>query len=86
MAFNLRRFQSSDDNTSAIAITENPVQHSGTKHIDIRYHFIREHVMNDTVELHFVTNEKELADIFTKTLDESTFTVLVSELGMLNFS
>ena len=74
------------DNTSAIAITENPVQHSRTKHIDIRYHFIREHVMNDTVELHFVLSEKQLADIFTKPLDESTFTRLVCELGMLNFS
>ena len=74
------------DNTSVIAITKNPVQHSRTKHIDIKYHFIREHVMNDTVELHFVPSEKQLADIFTKTLDESTFSRLVSELGMLNYS
>ena len=74
------------DNTSAIAITENPVQHSRTKHIDIKYHFIREHVMNGTVELHFVPSEKQLADIFTKPLDESTFLRLVSELGMLNYS
>ena len=74
------------DNTSAIAITENPVQHSRTKHIDIRYHFIREHVMNGTIELHFFPIEKQLADIFTKPLDESTFSRLVSELGMLNFS
>ena len=74
------------DNTSAIAITENPVQHSRTKHIDIRYHFIREHVMNGTMELHFVPSEKQLADIFTKALGKSTFTRLVSELGMLNFS
>ncbi|KAL8155088.1 hypothetical protein AgCh_000465 [Apium graveolens] len=74
------------DNTSAIAITENPVQHSRTKHIDIKYHFIREHVMNGTVELHFVPSEKQLADIFTKPLDESTFTRLVSELGMLNYT
>ncbi|KAL8098661.1 hypothetical protein AgCh_031431 [Apium graveolens] len=79
-------FSSSDripifcDNTSAIAITENPVQHSRTKHIDIKYHFIREHVMNGTVELHFVPSEKQLADIFTKPLDESTFSRLVSEL------
>ncbi|KAL8098520.1 hypothetical protein AgCh_031337 [Apium graveolens] len=61
------------DNTSAIAITENPVQHSRTKHIDIKYHFIREHVMNGTVELHFVPSEIQLADIFTKPLDEFTF-------------
>ena len=74
------------DNTSAIAITENPVQHSRTKHIDIKYHFIREHVMAGTVEMHFVPSEEQIADIFTKPLDESTFTRLVSKLGMLNFS
>ena len=74
------------DNTSAIAITQNPVQHSRTKHIDIRYHFIREHVMNGTVELHFVPTDKQLAEIFTKPLDENTFSRLVSELGMLNYS
>ena len=72
------------DNTSAIAISNNPVQHSRTKHIDIRYHFIRDHVMNGNVELHFVPTEKQLADIFTKLLDESTFSRLVCELGMLN--
>ena len=74
------------DNTSAIAITNNPVQHSRTKHIDIRYHFIREHVINGTVELHFVPTDQQLADIFTKPLDESTFSRLVSELGMLNLN
>ena len=74
------------DNTSAIAITENPVQDSRTKHIDIKYHFIREHVMNGTVELHFVPSEQQIADIFTKPLDESTFTRLVSELDMFNYS
>ena len=74
------------DNISAIAITNNPVQHTKTKHIDIRYHFIREHVMNGTVELHFVPSEEQIADIFTKALDESTFTFLVGKLGMLNSS
>ncbi|KAL8108755.1 hypothetical protein AgCh_025007 [Apium graveolens] len=63
------------DNTSSIAITENHVQHPRTKHIDIKYHFIREHVMNGTVELYFVPSEQQLVDIFTKPLDESTFTV-----------
>jgi uncharacterized membrane protein YciS (DUF1049 family) len=72
------------DNTSAIAITNNPVQHSRTKHIDIRYHFIREHVMNGTVELFFIPTEEQTADIFTKSIDESTFTRLVGKLGMLN--
>ena len=72
------------DNTSAITISNNPVHHSRMKHIDIRYHFIREHVMNGTVELHFVPMEQQIADIFTKPLDESTFSKLACELGMLN--
>ncbi|KAL8145757.1 hypothetical protein AgCh_003779 [Apium graveolens] len=46
----------------------NPVQHSMTKHISIRYHFIREHVMEGTVELHFVPTDQQLANIFTKPL------------------
>ena len=74
------------DNTSAIAIANNPVQHTRTKHIDIRYHFLREHVMNGNVELHFVPTDQQIADIFTKPLDESTFSRLVGELGMLNLS
>ena len=72
------------DNTSAIAISDNPVQHSRTKHIDIRHHFIREHVEQGTVKLIYVPTDKQLADIFTKPLDEATFNRLVSELGMLN--
>ncbi|KAL8093469.1 hypothetical protein AgCh_035374 [Apium graveolens] len=68
------------DNTSAIAITENPVQHSRIKYMDIKHHIIREHVMNGTVEIHFVPSEKQLADIFTKPLDETTFSRLVSEI------
>ena len=72
------------DNTSAIAISNNPVQHSSTKHIDIRYHFIREHIMNGTVELQFVPTTDQIVDIFTKPLDEATFSKLVSELDMLN--
>ena len=57
-SFKLKKIPIFCDNTSAIAITQYPVQHSRTKHIDIRYHFIREHVMNDIVELHFVLSEK----------------------------
>ena len=74
------------ENTSAIAITENPIQHSRTKHIDIRYHFIREYVINATVELSLFQVKSSLKNIFTNPLDESKFTRLVSELGMLNFS
>ncbi|KAJ9546579.1 hypothetical protein OSB04_019122 [Centaurea solstitialis] len=72
------------DNTSAIAIANNPVLHSKTKHIKIRYHFIRDHVMNGDVELYFIPTEYQLADLFTKPLDEKRFNQLISELGMLN--
>ena len=64
------------DNTSAINISKNPVQHSRTKHIDIRHHFIRELVENKTVVIEHVTTEKQLADIFTKALDSTRFVSL----------
>ncbi|GKB68176.1 retrovirus-related pol polyprotein from transposon TNT 1-94 [Tanacetum coccineum] len=72
------------DNTSAIAISNNPVLHSRTKDIDIRYHFIRDHILKGDIELHFIPTEYQLADIFTKPLDEPTFTRLKVELSMLN--
>ncbi|GJR10141.1 retrovirus-related pol polyprotein from transposon TNT 1-94 [Tanacetum coccineum] len=72
------------DNTSAIAISNNLVLHSRTKHIDIRYHFIRDHVLKGDIELHFIPTQYQLADIFTKPLDELTFKRLIVELGMLN--
>ncbi|GJV26483.1 retrovirus-related pol polyprotein from transposon TNT 1-94 [Tanacetum coccineum] len=72
------------DNTSAIAILNNPVLQSRTKHIDIRYHFIRDHVLKGDIELHFISTQYQLADIFTKPLDEPTFKRLIVELGMLN--
>ncbi|KAI3706885.1 hypothetical protein L6452_24932 [Arctium lappa] len=69
---------------SAIVITVNPVQHTKTKHIDVRYHFIKDNVEKGTIELFFVKTEYQLADLFTKPLDEKRFTFLVSKLGMLN--
>ncbi|GKB48300.1 retrovirus-related pol polyprotein from transposon TNT 1-94 [Tanacetum coccineum] len=72
------------DNTSAIAILNNPLLHSRTKHIDIRYHFIRYHILKRDIELHFIPSQYQLADIFTKPLDEPTFKRLIVELVMLN--
>ncbi|GJY18009.1 reverse transcriptase domain-containing protein [Tanacetum coccineum] len=72
------------DNTSVIAISNNHVLHSRTKHIDIRYHFIRDHILKGDIELYFVPTDLQLADIFTKPLAEPIFTRLVAELGMLN--
>ncbi|GKB89450.1 retrovirus-related pol polyprotein from transposon TNT 1-94 [Tanacetum coccineum] len=56
------------DNNSVIALCCNNVQHSGSKHIDIRHHFIREQVEKGVVELYFMTTDYQLADIFTKAL------------------
>ena len=71
------------DNTSAIAITQNPVLHSRTKHIDVRFHFIRDHVKKKNVRIEYVCTEKQLADIFTKPLNEARFIQLKTELGMI---
>ncbi|GJV36166.1 retrovirus-related pol polyprotein from transposon TNT 1-94 [Tanacetum coccineum] len=64
------------DNTSAIDISNNLVLQSRTKHIDIRYHFIRDHILKGDIELYFSPTEYQLADIFAKPLDEPTFTRL----------
>ncbi|GJY51926.1 retrovirus-related pol polyprotein from transposon TNT 1-94 [Tanacetum coccineum] len=74
------------DNTSVIAISNNLVLHSRTKHIDIRYHFIKDHILKGDIKLHFVPTDLQLADIFTKPLVEPSFTRLVAELGMLNIT
>ncbi|GJZ14500.1 retrovirus-related pol polyprotein from transposon TNT 1-94, partial [Tanacetum coccineum] len=69
------------DNTSAIAISNNPVLHSRIKHIDIIYHFIKDHILKGDIELHFILTQYQLADIFTKSLDEPTFKRLIVELA-----
>ncbi|GKA31854.1 hypothetical protein Tco_0718221 [Tanacetum coccineum] len=68
------------NNTSAIAISNNPVLYTRTKHIDIRYHFIRDHILKGDIELHFIPTQYQLDDIFTKPLDEPTFKRLIMEL------
>ncbi|GJW02542.1 hypothetical protein Tco_1561398 [Tanacetum coccineum] len=70
------------DSKSAIAISCNLVQHSKTKHIDILYHFIKEHVEKGTVELYFVSTEYQLANLFTKALPKERFEYLVHRIGM----
>nr|GEY02915.1 copia protein [Tanacetum cinerariifolium] len=70
------------DSKAAIAISYNPVQHSHTKHIDVRYHFIKEKVEKGIVELFFVGTEYRLTDLFTKALPEERFKYLVRRLGM----
>nr|GEX28242.1 putative ribonuclease H-like domain-containing protein [Tanacetum cinerariifolium] len=74
------------DSKSAIAISCNPVQHSRTKHIAVRYHFIKEHMEKGTIELYFVKTDYQLADIFTKALPADRFNYLVCRLGMRSLS
>ncbi|GJX85165.1 copia protein [Tanacetum coccineum] len=74
------------DNKSAIALCCNNVQHSRSKHIDIRFHFIKEQVENGVVELYFVNTEYQLADIFTKALCRQRINFLIDKLGMRSFT
>ena len=72
------------DNTSAICITKNPIQQSRTKHIEIRHHFVCDHVEKGNITLSFIPIENQLADIFTKPLSPDCFAYIRMELGMLN--
>ncbi|GKC37963.1 retrovirus-related pol polyprotein from transposon TNT 1-94 [Tanacetum coccineum] len=74
------------DNKSAISLCYNNVQHSRAKHIDIRYHFIKEQVENGIVELYFLRTEYQLANIFTKHLPRERFNFLIDKLGMKSMS
>ena len=56
------------DNQSAIALAKNPVHHQRSKHIDIKYHFVRHEVQNENIKLEYVPTEFNLADVFTKAL------------------
>jgi hypothetical protein len=72
------------DNESAIRMADNPVEHSRTKHIAIWYHFLRDHQQRGDIEIAYVSTKEQLADIFTKPLDEKTFTKLRNELNILD--
>ncbi|GKG20360.1 hypothetical protein Tco_0380161 [Tanacetum coccineum] len=74
------------DNKSAIALCYNNVQHSRSNHMDIRFHFIKEHVENGVIELYFVNMEYQLADIFTKALGRERIEFLINKLGMQSFT
>ncbi|GJU68597.1 hypothetical protein Tco_1254856 [Tanacetum coccineum] len=74
------------DNKSVIALCWNNVQHIRSKHIDIRFHFIKEQVENGVVELYFVNTEYQLADIFTKALCGERIEFLINKLGKRSFT
>ena len=63
----------------------NPIQHSKTKHIEIRHHFIKDHVINGDCVIQFVNSKNQLADLFTKPLNNERFNFLINELGIIDF-
>jgi hypothetical protein len=72
------------DNESAIKIAYNSCEHSRTKHIDIRHHFLRDHAIKGDIIISHVGTNDQFADIFTKPLDEKRFRELRSELNIID--
>ena len=72
------------DNTSAINISKNPVQHSRTKHIEIQHHFIWELVEDGTLTLEFIHIDDQKTDLFTKPLDSKQFEFLCQNIGVIS--
>jgi hypothetical protein len=73
------------DSTNAISVAKNPVLHSKTKHIDVHFHFLRDHYEKGDIDLCHVDTQNQLADILTKPLDQAAFARLRGELGVSVF-
>jgi hypothetical protein len=82
--YNLSKVPLLCDNESAIRLADNPVEHSCTKHLDIQHHFLRDHQQKGDIDVYHSSTENQLADIFTKHLDEKRFCRLRSELNVLD--
>eukprot|EP00253_Pinus_taeda_P014301 PITA_14301 len=74
------------DNTSAIIVSNNPIMHSKTKHIPIKYHFLQEQVLEQKVKLEYVPSKEQVVDILTKPLPRETFEYLRQKLGVVDAS
>ena len=72
------------DNTSAISVSKNPVLHSNTNHIPIKYHFLREQVTSRVVQVNYIPSTEQIADIFTKPLAKTQFEYLCHKLGVIS--
>jgi hypothetical protein len=82
--YNLSKVPLLCDNESAIRLTNNPIEHNHTNHIDIRHHFLRDHQQMGDSDIYHISTENLLADIFTKPLYEKWFCRLRSELNVLD--
>ena len=72
------------DNTNDINISKNPIQHSQTKHIEIRHHFIQELVEDGTLTFEFIHTDDQKADLFTKPFDSKRFEFLHQNIGVIS--
>ena len=72
-----------EDNQAAICIGKNPVSHARTKHIDVRYHYIREALNKGIIDLQYCPTHKMLADILTKPLPKNRFETLRTDMGLM---
>jgi hypothetical protein len=72
------------DKTNAISVSKNLVLHSKTKHIPIKYHFLKEHVTNRVVQLTYIPSTEHIVDIFTKPLATTPFEYLCNNLGVIS--
>jgi hypothetical protein len=82
--YNLSKVPLLCDNESAIRLVDNRVEHNRTKHIDIRHHFLIDHQHRGDIDIYHISTENQLADIFTKLLDEKRFCRLCSEQNVLD--
>ena len=71
-----------EDNQGAICIAKNPAEHLRTKHIDIRYHYIREALSENIIKLDYCPTQHMLADILTKPLPKERFEMLHNKMGL----
>jgi hypothetical protein len=72
------------DNTIAISISKNPVMHSKMKHIQIKFHFLREQVTEKNIKLEYIGTKEKIANIFTKPLLRETFEYIRKKLGVVS--
>ena len=74
------------DKTSAINISKNPMMHAKTKHIAIKYHYVRELVEDKLVKMEYINSKEQIVDIFTKPLPKDSFEYLRGKLGVIPLS
>jgi hypothetical protein len=72
------------DNKSAIALIKNPVLHGQSKHIEVKYHLVRESAEKGLIEVEFIRNEEQLSDILTKPLGRVKFHELRTKIGLIH--